>query len=117
MFGRDGRFVGHVGGDDFFVAFRGVDGEAALAEVHQAVAKFKSDVESLYPAEDRSNGYITAPARTGEIQRFPLLAISGAIVHKPQDRPLPSMDNLSALIAEAKKAAKKSDDRIVRVCI
>lgn len=117
MFGREGRFVGHVGGDDFFVGFRGVDGDAALGEVHQALAKFRTDVESLYTAEDRQNGYITAPSRTGDIQRFPLLAISGAIVHKPQDRPLPGMDNLSALIAEAKKAAKKSDDRIVRVCI
>lgn len=117
MFAREGRFVGHVGGDDFFVGFRGVDGDAALAEVHQALAKFKTDVESLYSADDRRNGYITAPSRTGEIQHFPLLAISGAIVHKPQDRPLPGMDSLSALIAEAKKAAKKSDDRIVRVCI
>jgi EAL domain-containing protein (putative c-di-GMP-specific phosphodiesterase class I)/GGDEF domain-containing protein len=117
MFGREGRFIGHVGGDDFFVGFRGTDGETALAEVCQALAKFKCDVESLYPTEDRSNGYISATSRTGEIQRFPLLTISGAIVHKPQDRPLPSMDNLSALIAEAKKAAKKSDDRIVRVCI
>ena len=116
-FTREGRFVGHVGGDDFFVAFRGTDGETALAEVQQAIAKFGRDVESLYPADDRRNGYIKGISRAGKPQRFALLSISGAIVHKAAERPLPTMDNLSALIAEAKKAAKQSEERIVRVVI
>jgi diguanylate cyclase (GGDEF)-like protein len=116
-FGREGRFVGHVGGDDFFVGFRNIDAETALTEIKDAVAKFCHDVESLYPAEDRRNGFIKGVSRTGEPQKFPLLSISGALLHKDEKRKLPSLDNLGALIAEAKKAAKNSPDRIVRVNI
>jgi diguanylate cyclase (GGDEF)-like protein len=116
-FGREGRFVGHVGGDDFFVGFRNIDAEIAQAEIKDAIAKFAHDVESLYATEDRRNGYIKARARSGEFQRFALLSISGALLHKDETRKLPSLDNLSALIADAKKAAKSSPDRIVRVVI
>jgi EAL domain-containing protein (putative c-di-GMP-specific phosphodiesterase class I)/GGDEF domain-containing protein len=116
-FTREGRFVGHVGGDDFFVGFRNVEGETAAGEIQHALDKFRHDVESLYPQEDRRNGYINGLSRDGKRQRFPLLAISGAILHKEANRNLPSMDNLSALIAEAKKAAKQSDERVTRIVI
>ena len=116
-FAKEGRFVGHVGGDDFFVGFRNVDPDAAVIEVREALAKFGHDVESLYPHEDRRNGYIKGVSRSGQSQRFPLLTISGAVLHKDENRKLPSMDNLSALIAEAKKAAKQSPERLVRVNI
>ncbi len=102
-FAREGRFVGHVGGDDFFVGFRNVDADVALAEISEAIAKFGHDVESLYPAEDRRNGYIKGVSRTGEPQRFALLSISGALLQKEEKRKLPSLDNLGALIADAKR--------------
>jgi GGDEF domain-containing protein len=114
-FSKAGRFVGHVGGDDFFVGFRDVDGETAVAEIHTALNKFRLDVESLYPQEDRRNGYIKSVSRDGIRKKFPLLAISGAVLHKSGDQILPSMDNLSALIAEAKKAAKQSEERVIRI--
>jgi EAL domain-containing protein (putative c-di-GMP-specific phosphodiesterase class I)/GGDEF domain-containing protein len=116
-FAREGRFIGHVGGDDFFVGFRNVDAEIAVAEIKEALAKFRCDVESLYPHQDRSKGYIQSVTRSGQAQRFPLLSISGAVLHKGADRKLPTTDNLSALIAEAKKAAKQSTERVVRVNI
>lgn len=116
-FGREGRFVGHVGGDDFFVGFRNIDADVALTEIREAVAKFAHDVESLYPTEDRRNGYIKGLSRTGEMQRFALLSISGALLHKDAKRKLPGLDSLGTLIAEAKKAAKSSPERIVRVNI
>ena len=117
IFAKAGRFVGHVGGDDFFVGFRDIDGETAVREIHEALAKFKNDVESLYAPEDRRNGYINGVSREGQAQRFPLLAISGAVLHKGSKRGLPGMDNVSALIAQAKKAAKQSEERIIRVSI
>jgi len=116
-FAKEGRFIGHVGGDDFFVGFRNVAPDVAVIEIQDALAKFKHDVESLYPAEDRRNGYIKGMSRSGKPQRFSLLSISGAILHKEEMRSLPSMDNLSALIAEAKKAAKEAPERLVRVNI
>ena len=81
------------------------------------LAKFARDVESLYSHEDRRNGFIKSVARDGKLQRFPLLSLSGAVLHKDASRKLPSMDSLSALIAEAKKAAKLSAEKIVRVNI
>jgi len=114
-FAKEGRFVGHVGGDDFFVGFRNVAPDTAVAEIKEALAKFAHDVESLYPSEDRRNGYIKGISRNGKSQRFSLLSISGAILHKDETRNLPSMDNLSAMIAEAKKTAKVAPERLVRV--
>lgn len=115
VFSRDGRFVGHVGGDDFFIGFRDVPHAVAMSEVQQAVQKFKTDVESLYSLEDRGNGHITGVSRSGRRERFPLLSMSGAVLHKPEHRPLPSLDTLSSLIASAKKAAKDSAERIISV--
>jgi diguanylate cyclase (GGDEF)-like protein len=111
-FARPGRFVGHVGGDDFFVGFKGCDEDTALAEVSEVIGKFKRDVESLYPIEDRQNGYIESQSRSGTPQRFPLLTMSGALLHKAAARALPGMDHLSAIIADAKKAAKDSESGI-----
>ena len=116
-FTKEGCFVGHVGGDDFFIGFRNVTAGVAVTEIQDALTKFSRDVESLYPHEDRHNGYIKAVARDGNTQQFPLLAISGAILHKVARRNLPSMDTLSALIAEAKKAAKQAPEKLVRVNI
>ena len=82
-----------------------------------ALAKFKNDVESLYAPEDRQNGYIHAMSREGMKARFPLLTISGAVIHKLAGRALPPIDHLSATIADAKKAAKLSAEKIVRVAI
>ncbi len=115
VFNREGRFVGHVGGDDFFVGFRDVDHPIAMTEIQQAVQKFKTDVESLYSPEDRRNGHVNGVSRSGKREKFPLLSMSGAVLHKPQHRPLPSLDTLSALIASAKKAAKDSQERIISV--
>jgi GGDEF domain-containing protein len=107
--------VGHVGGDDFFIGFRETAREVALAEVREVVEKFRSDVESLYPAEVRRNGYINGISREGKRQKFPLLSISGAVLEKSADKIMPSMDMFSSLIAEAKKQAKQSEERIVEV--
>ncbi len=114
-FNREGRFVGHVGGDDFFIGFHETEREVAVAEVREVVEKFRRDVESLYPAEVRRNGYIKGISREGKRQRFPLLSISGAVLEKSADKTLPSMDVFSSLIAEAKKHAKQSEERIVEV--
>jgi EAL domain-containing protein (putative c-di-GMP-specific phosphodiesterase class I)/GGDEF domain-containing protein len=115
FFGREGRFVGHVGGDDFFIGFRNIPQAVVMSEVRQAVDKFKTDVESLYSPEDRRNGYISGISRAWRAERFPLLTTSGAVIHKPADRSLPNLDMLSSLIASGKKAAKDSPERVISV--
>jgi hypothetical protein len=41
--------------------------------------------------------------------------MSGAVLHKPEHRPLPSLDTLRSLIASATKAAKDSAERVISV--
>ena len=63
--------------------------------------------------EDRQNGFVQSLSWEGRQQVFPLLKISGAILRKEAGHPMPALDDLSALIAHAKKAAKKSKDALV----
>ena len=66
-------FVGHVGGDDFVAVT-----PPALAErVAQAIVdRFEREAIEMYDEADRDQGYIEVTSRRGELQRFPLLAIS-----------------------------------------
>jgi diguanylate cyclase (GGDEF)-like protein len=66
-------FVGHVGGDDFVVVT-----PPALAErVAQAIVdRFDRKAGELYDEEDRARGHLEVTNRRGELQEFPLLAIS-----------------------------------------
>jgi diguanylate cyclase (GGDEF)-like protein len=66
-------FVGHVGGDDFVVI---VAPEKAEEVANVMVARFDEQVPELYDPEDRERGYVEVANRRGELQRFPLLAIS-----------------------------------------
>jgi diguanylate cyclase (GGDEF)-like protein len=70
--GADG-FVGHVGGDDFVVI---VTPDKAEEVANTVVARFDEQVPDLYDPEDRERGYVEVANRRGELQRFPLLAIS-----------------------------------------
>ncbi len=66
-------FVGHVGGDDFVI----VTSPGRAAELADAVVKrFDDELPDLYDEEDRARGFIEVPNRRGELQRFPLIAIS-----------------------------------------
>jgi len=57
-FGREGRFIGHLGGDDFFAfAYEGSLEEAA-APVRETVERFRHEASSFYSPEDRERGWI-----------------------------------------------------------
>jgi diguanylate cyclase (GGDEF)-like protein len=66
-------FVGHVGGDDFVLI---VSPDKAVDVADAIVARFDQEVPHLYDPEDRERGYVEVANRRGELQRFPLLAIS-----------------------------------------
>ncbi len=66
-------FVGHVGGDDFVLI---VSPDKAEEVANAIVARFDGQVPELYDPEDRERGYVEVANRRGELQRFPLLAIS-----------------------------------------
>lgn len=109
---RETCFPAHVGGDDFFGGFRGLDYDDALRITREVAATFRRDVESFYDDETRACGHIVGQDRVGNVVRFPLMSVSAAVVHLPAGRPVHTVDEVSQLIAELKKEAKKSPDKV-----
>ncbi len=114
-FSREQCFIGHVGGDDFFVGFKNCDSATVMSELKVAFDKFCRDVESLYNEEDRQNGYINGQTRGGRNKRFPLLAVSGVAVFKQRGVKLANIDALSLVIADGKKQAKSASSKLIEM--
>ncbi len=108
----DSCFPAHVGGDDFFGGFRGLDFATVQSITAKLVEQFRQDVESFYDDETRQRGHIIGQDRVGNVVRFPLMTVSAVLVHLAAGRPLYTVDDVSQTIAVLKKEAKHSPDRI-----
>ncbi|GEO82384.1 bifunctional diguanylate cyclase/phosphodiesterase [Pararhodospirillum oryzae] len=108
----EGVFVGHIGGDDFFAAFRDLPEDEAEARIRALTAKFESDVASFYDEETRARGSVRARDRHGIERDMPLLGASAAVVHLPAGHATRDIDAISGLIATLKKEAKQAPDRL-----
>lgn len=111
-------FLGHVGGDDFFIGVQG----GRFSEVEHAVTellnKFERDVESFYDAAARERGYLEGKDRQGNLCQFALMSCSAAIIHLAGNRleNTPGFDQLDNEIAYLKKEAKGREDHIATHC-
>jgi diguanylate cyclase (GGDEF)-like protein len=108
---REGAFVAHIGGDDFFMSVP-LDSEKAREAVKRLIDKFAQDVASLYDEEHRIAGGITALDRAGVQRFFPLLRASAALLTLPAERPGLAEEDIVSLLAEAKNRAKASAEGI-----
>jgi diguanylate cyclase (GGDEF)-like protein len=106
-------FLGHIGGDDFFIGFSGEMSLKAADETKSLLDLFRSDAESFYDAEARAAGCITAADRDGNIKSFPLLSASAVVVLATAPRRIYTVDDVSALIATLKKQAKNAPTKLV----
>lgn len=109
-------FVGHIGGDDFFLSLPSAELETA-AIVRNIAQKFREDVESLYLLDDRARGGLWAKDRFGETRFLPLLRASAAILTLPASRTHITISEIVAALAGGKSQAKKSDDGIAVVSL
>lgn len=108
---RDGAFVAHIGGDDFFMSLPlGLD--RAETSVRLLVDKFAQDVASLYEPEHRTAGGISALDRAGVRRFFPLLRASAALLALPADRLAVDEDEIVTRLVEGKNRAKACRDGI-----
>lgn len=100
-------FVGHVGGDDFALVLPEPAGEHMATEIVSA-----SDVmaPTLYGPADARRGFVEGCDRTGELRRFPSLAISLGIATTAHRR-FHSAGELAAVASEAKHRAKAKPGR------
>lgn len=108
-----GHFIGHVGGDDFFVGFENSTVDSARERLQRLAARFRREVESFYSSEDRQRGFISTRDREGESHRFPLLDVSCALIIWPPLHADRSVEDLSRLIADLKNRAKESTGHLV----
>ncbi|MFA7430773.1 MAG: GGDEF domain-containing protein [Rhodospirillaceae bacterium] len=114
---REDCFIGHVGGDDFFAAFRDVPYDEAEKLIRHVVERFRAEVASFYDADTRAAGQILARMRDGTMAHIPLLSASAALVEVPRGHAPGSLDELSAVIAVTKKEAKASPTKLASITV
>jgi diguanylate cyclase (GGDEF)-like protein len=102
LFGNSNDFVGHVGGDDFIIITTPDKSESICKSV---IAEFDEKVLNFYNEEDREKGVITTKNRRGEVDTFPLMTISLAIVTN-EKREIASHIEVGEIAAEVKKKLK-----------
>ncbi len=99
---REG-FVGHIAGDDFiFVAPK----ELVDNTCRWIIKTFDAVIPYRYKEEDRDRGSITTTNRKGEIEQFPILTISIAVVQNEDGR-FKHVGEMSKMLADLKRAVKQ----------
>lgn len=110
-------FVGHVGGDDFFVGAMGAEADDLLNRLGRLQARFSRDVENLYAREDRDAGYIVSKDRTGKEQRFPLLSCTVAALEIPAHAMVTDAEMVTDKLAAVKVKAKSRKGSLLAVVL
>ena len=98
-------FIGHVGGDDFVVVTM-PDHYQQLSE--NIIYLFDSSIKQYYDEPDRSKGFIVTENRQNQIQEFPLMGISIAVVCTDHTK-ISHAAQLGEIAAGLKKLAKKEN--------
>jgi diguanylate cyclase (GGDEF)-like protein len=111
VYGREGRFIGHLGGDDFFAFSYEPSIEEAMVPVREATDRFRREASSFYSPEDRERGWILGRDRSEVERRMPLIGVSSAVVFVAAGSGL-EPESLSDLLALLKKEAKSSESHI-----
>ncbi len=99
-------FIGHIGGDDFFVGFSGLTYEDVFAYASILQDEFKHSVISLYNKEDISNNYMLCMDRFNIQRKFDLLSVSCAIIEIGINT---KKRNFDYTLGKIKKVSKKVD--------
>jgi diguanylate cyclase (GGDEF)-like protein len=108
-------FIGHIGGDDFFMASQTVPFEIILAETQQAQKKFVETTHSMYTEEHQQAGHIHTKDRMGFETDFDLLSVSAAVMRIKHPEELKIEERFSEVLAKAKKRAKESEDHLAQI--
>lgn len=78
------KFLGHIGGDDFFVGVSGLGEGEVRAVLTRLLDDFRSDVRQLYSPEHQAAGRISGYSRDGGAKDFPLMRCSIAVLALPE---------------------------------
>ena len=75
--GGSANLVGHIGGDDFVVI---TVPQFAMSLGNAIVTGFDDKMVGLYDEEDRKRGYVEVRNRRHQLERFPLMSVTIALV-------------------------------------
>ncbi|KQY19831.1 bifunctional diguanylate cyclase/phosphodiesterase [Rhizobium sp. Root482] len=107
------KFLGHVGGDDFFIGISGATHAEVEAVLRRMLAEFRADVRQLYSPDHQAAGLMTGHGRNGETATFPLMRCSIAVLALSEGFVFSDTQAVSARIAEVKLQAKESEEGLV----
>jgi diguanylate cyclase (GGDEF)-like protein len=102
LWGNEGDFVGHIGGDDFIFITTPDKIEKICNELTEI---FDERIGSFYREEDLNTRCIKTINRKGEVDMFPLMSVSVAVATN-QYRKLDSYLMISDIATELKKKLK-----------
>jgi len=111
-FQKTQSFVGHIGGDDFFVGFKNQSMERAREDIMRLTQKFSRDVLPFYDLADQQSGFILCADRDGRPSRFPLATVSAAMLKLEKSCERPEIDEIGTIIASLKKSSKASPQKV-----
>ncbi|MGG7517253.1 EAL domain-containing protein [Allorhizobium undicola] len=106
-------FLGHVGGDDFFIGVTDWSREELTEILDRLLSDFHEDAVALYAPEDRALGRIRGEDRHGVSRDFPLMRCSIGVLELPEGLVIDDASRLSAEIAAIKKGAKDSESGLM----
>ncbi|NOY87903.1 MAG: diguanylate cyclase [FCB group bacterium] len=98
---REG-FVGHIAGDDFIFV---IPPDLVDFICGKMLETFDCLIPYRYLPEDRERSFITTTNRRGEIEQFPLLTISIAVIINSHGK-FEHVGEMSKMLADLKKATK-----------
>ncbi|WP_221248649.1 GGDEF domain-containing protein [Desulfuromonas versatilis] len=101
-YGREGDFVGHIGGDDF-VLITAPENIKALCE--NIIHGFDKLIPRYYSPEDLERGFVVGIDRYGVERQFPIMTISIAVVSDAH-REIASPTEIAQVAAEIKDFVK-----------
>jgi diguanylate cyclase (GGDEF)-like protein len=106
-------FIGHIGGDDFFVGFSCLTFEEVFSYASIIQQEFKHSAASLYCKEDIANDYMVCTDRFNIQRKFGLLSVSCAILEIGINT---KKKNFDYILGKIKKISKKLDTP-VGICL
>ena len=104
-FKKEDLFIGHLGGDDFFLVGEFMACEEAVLKCYDL---FEKRVKELFNDDQISAGFYTSKSRSGEEQRFPILSCSTVLLSLKKAYEY-SFEIVSEHAALGKKQAKSKE--------
>jgi len=96
-------FIGHVGGDDFFIGFKNESYENVYEYAYKIQTFFHENAKAIYNKEDLENGFISSFDRFNTKREFKLLSVSCAIIEISGNT---KKENFNSTLGKIKKVSK-----------